>query len=95
MVAPERLVDITRLPLRGSTVSGDALVAGALTTMEELAAHPVLGDRAMFVREALLAKIPVPSVWTFNNGHRLAAQKALTATPLEVALGVWLTQSLH
>ena len=52
---PERLVDITRLPLRGITLYGDALVVGALTTMEELAADPVLEVRAAFVREALLA----------------------------------------
>src|SRR3954449_4211402 len=52
---PERLVDITRLPLRGISLSGDALVVGALTTMEELAAEPVLEVRAAFVREALLA----------------------------------------
>src|SRR4029077_12773258 len=50
-----RLVDITRLPLRGITRSGDVLVVGALTTMEELAADPVLSERAAFVREALLA----------------------------------------
>ena len=55
VVAPERLVDITRLPLRGITRSGDALLVGALTTMEELAADPLLGERAPFVREALLA----------------------------------------
>src|SRR4051812_43009371 len=52
---PERLVDITRLPLRGISLRGDALVVGALTTMEELAADPSLGERAAFVREALLA----------------------------------------
>ena len=52
---PERLVDITRLPLRGITRRGNALVVGALTTMEELAADPVLDERAAFVREALLA----------------------------------------
>jgi len=54
-VNAERLVDITRLPLRGITRRGDALVVGALTTMEELAADPVLDERAAFVREALLA----------------------------------------
>jgi CO/xanthine dehydrogenase FAD-binding subunit len=52
---PDRVVDITRLPLRGITRSGDALVVGALTTMEELAAEPVLAERGKFVREALLA----------------------------------------
>jgi xanthine dehydrogenase YagS FAD-binding subunit len=51
----ERVVDITRLPLRGITPSDDALVVGALTTMEELAADPILAERAAFVREALLA----------------------------------------
>ena len=55
MLNPERLVDITRLPLRGITLRGDALVVGALTTMEELAADPVLGSGPAFVREALLA----------------------------------------
>ena len=52
---PDRLVDITRLPLRGIIRRGDALLVGALTTMEELAADPVLGERAAFVRGALLA----------------------------------------
>ena len=52
---PDRLVDITRLPLRGTSRRGDVLVVGALTTMEELAADPDLGERAGFVRTALLA----------------------------------------
>lgn len=51
----DRLVDITRLPLRGISRRGDVLLVGALTTMEELAADPVLGERAGFVRAALLA----------------------------------------
>jgi CO/xanthine dehydrogenase FAD-binding subunit len=55
VLSPERLVDITRLPLHGITLRGDALVVGALRTMEELAADPVLDERAAFVREALLA----------------------------------------
>jgi xanthine dehydrogenase YagS FAD-binding subunit len=52
---PDRLVDITRLPLRGISRRGDVLLVGALTTMEELAADPGLGERAGFVRTALLA----------------------------------------
>jgi xanthine dehydrogenase YagS FAD-binding subunit len=52
---PARLVDITRLPLRGITVEGDLLRIGSLTTMEELAADPVVVQRIPFVREALLA----------------------------------------
>jgi xanthine dehydrogenase YagS FAD-binding subunit len=53
--APGRLVDITRLPLRGVTVEGEVLQVGALTTMEELAADPTVIQRLPVVREALLA----------------------------------------
>ena len=52
---PERLVDITRLPLHEITRSGDALLVGAMVTMEELAADPIVRDRVPFVRDALLA----------------------------------------
>src|SRR3954454_21458314 len=55
VLEPERLVDITRLPLRGITHDDDALRVGALTTMEELAADPTVSARVPFVREALLA----------------------------------------
>jgi xanthine dehydrogenase YagS FAD-binding subunit len=55
VVAPERLVDITRLPLRGITRRDDALRVGALTTMAELAADPTVAARLPLVREALLA----------------------------------------
>lgn len=52
---PGRLVDITRLPLRGITRAGDTLRVGALTTMTELAADPTVSARVPLVREALLA----------------------------------------
>jgi xanthine dehydrogenase YagS FAD-binding subunit len=55
VIAPERLVDITRLPLRGVTARDDTLLVGALTTMQELAADSTVAERAAFVREALLA----------------------------------------
>jgi xanthine dehydrogenase YagS FAD-binding subunit len=55
VLEPDRLVDITRLPLRGITATDTALRVAALTTMEELAADPTVGRRALFVREALLA----------------------------------------
>ncbi|HLU75172.1 MAG TPA: xanthine dehydrogenase family protein subunit M [Nonomuraea sp.] len=54
VLEPDRLVDITRLPLRGVRLDGGTLRVGALTTMEELAADPVVAARAPFVREALL-----------------------------------------
>jgi CO/xanthine dehydrogenase FAD-binding subunit len=55
VIAPERLVDITRLPLRGITAQDETLLVGALTTMEELAAHPTVAEQIPFLREALLA----------------------------------------
>ncbi|MFS8201655.1 FAD binding domain-containing protein [Streptomyces sp. CWNU-52B] len=54
VLTPGLLVDITRLPLRGITHTDSAVHVGALTTMEELAADPVLRRRLPFVREALL-----------------------------------------
>ncbi|MFD0149495.1 FAD binding domain-containing protein [Streptomyces sp. NPDC055721] len=54
VLRPERLVDITRLPLKGITHTDTAIQVGALTTMEELAADPVVRERLPFVREALL-----------------------------------------
>jgi CO/xanthine dehydrogenase FAD-binding subunit len=55
VIAPERLVDITRLPMRGITAVHGAVRVGALTTMEELAADPTVRERIPLVREALLA----------------------------------------
>jgi CO/xanthine dehydrogenase FAD-binding subunit len=55
VLEPERLVDITRLPLRGITCDGDVLCVGALATMEELAADATVAERLPLVREALLA----------------------------------------
>ena len=54
VIDADRLVDIGRLPLHGITRTGDTLHVGALTTMEELAADPTVGERAPVVREALL-----------------------------------------
>ncbi len=54
VVAPDRLVDLTRLPLRGIT-QGDGIVqVGAMTTMAELAADPTVTQKLPLVREALL-----------------------------------------
>lgn len=54
VVAPTTLVDVTRLPLRGIEHADDSITVGALATMEELAADPVVRERIPFVREALL-----------------------------------------
>jgi xanthine dehydrogenase YagS FAD-binding subunit len=54
IIAPERLVDITRLPLKWITTDTDAIRVGATTTMEELAADPTVSGRLPFVRDALL-----------------------------------------
>src|SRR5262245_58174028 len=55
VLEPERLVDITRLPLHGITRDGDVLRVGALATMEELAADVTVAERLTFVRQVLLA----------------------------------------
>src|SRR6185437_10793072 len=54
VLEPIRLVDITRLPLRGVVDTGATVRVGALTTMEELAADPTVVRRLPVVREALL-----------------------------------------
>src|SRR4030088_3722953 len=55
VIDPQRLVDITRLALRGITRRDDTLQVGALTTMEELGAAPTVPERLPFVRGGLLA----------------------------------------
>jgi CO/xanthine dehydrogenase FAD-binding subunit len=55
VVSPDLLIDITRLPLRGTARSNGAIRVGALTTMEELAADSTITEHLVFVREALLA----------------------------------------
>jgi xanthine dehydrogenase YagS FAD-binding subunit len=55
VLEPERLVDITRLPLGGITRDGDVLRVGAVATMEELAADATVAERLPLVRQALLA----------------------------------------
>jgi xanthine dehydrogenase YagS FAD-binding subunit len=59
VLRPRRLIDITRLPLHGIEERQDTLFVGALVTMEELAADPVVGRRLPFVREALLRSASV------------------------------------
>ncbi|HEY2436338.1 MAG TPA: FAD binding domain-containing protein, partial [Solirubrobacteraceae bacterium] len=50
VLEPGRLVDITRLPLRGITRAEDTLRVGTLVTMNELAADPTVRERVPFVR---------------------------------------------
>jgi CO/xanthine dehydrogenase FAD-binding subunit len=52
--SPDMLIDISRLPLRGVSADGGLVRVGALTTMEELAADPVITERLPVVRESLL-----------------------------------------
>ncbi|MEU0600305.1 xanthine dehydrogenase family protein subunit M [Streptomyces sp. NPDC006393] len=54
VLEPPRLIDITRLPLRGIERRDDALHVGALVTMEELAADATVAERLPMVRESLL-----------------------------------------
>ncbi len=55
VLAPGKLIDVSRLPLRGVRREGDAVRVGAMTTMGELAADPLVVERAPVVSEALLA----------------------------------------
>ncbi|WP_327112895.1 xanthine dehydrogenase family protein subunit M [Streptomyces sp. NBC_01341] len=59
VLRPGRLIDITRLPLGGVELRGGNLFVGALATMEELAADPVVTERLPLVREALLRSASV------------------------------------
>jgi CO/xanthine dehydrogenase FAD-binding subunit len=59
IISPDRLVDITRLPLKWITADEVAIRVGATTTMEELAADPVVSARLPLVREALLRSASV------------------------------------
>jgi CO/xanthine dehydrogenase FAD-binding subunit len=59
VLSPDRLVDITRLPLKWITTNADTVRVGATTTMEELAADSTVGARLPFVREALLLSASV------------------------------------
>ncbi|WP_243788347.1 xanthine dehydrogenase family protein subunit M [Saccharopolyspora gloriosae] len=55
VLAPRTVVDVTRLPLRGISRDGETLRVGAMSTMAELAADPLVVERAPVVSEALLA----------------------------------------
>ena len=55
VISPSRLVDVTRLPLRGVSLGDGVIHVGALTTMEELAADPAVVEHLPLVRQALLA----------------------------------------
>jgi CO/xanthine dehydrogenase FAD-binding subunit len=59
ILSPDRLVDVSRLPLKWITADEAAIRVGATTTMEELAADPVVSARLPLVREALLRSASV------------------------------------
>ena len=48
LISPRRLVDVTRLPLKGITAGDTSIQVGATTTMEELAA--ILGEELSLPR---------------------------------------------
>jgi xanthine dehydrogenase YagS FAD-binding subunit len=59
IIAPERVVDITRLPLKWVTADAAAIRVGATTTMEELAVDHTVAARLPFVTDALLLSASV------------------------------------
>lgn len=54
VLSPAVLIDVSRLPLRGVTAGGGVVSIGAMTTLAELAAEPVVTGRLPAVGEALL-----------------------------------------
>jgi CO/xanthine dehydrogenase FAD-binding subunit len=59
ILAPSRLIDVTRLPLQWITADAAVIRVGATVTMEELAADPTVSARLPFVRESLLRSASV------------------------------------
>lgn len=59
VIAAQRVVDITRLPLRDISHTADSIRVGALVTMEELATAPLIAEKLPSVRDALLASASV------------------------------------
>ncbi|SJZ56499.1 xanthine dehydrogenase YagS FAD-binding subunit [Chitinophaga eiseniae] len=55
VVAPEKLVDINRLPLKSITLNNNTLHIGALTLNSEVAAHTLVTTRHPLLSQALLA----------------------------------------
>src|SRR6266496_4324846 len=54
VLGPDLLIDITGLPLRGIAPDDGLVRVGALTTMAELAADPLVARRLPVVQESLL-----------------------------------------
>ena len=54
VLAPPQLIDITRLPLRGITVTENGVSIGALSTMSDVAREPIIRERYPMIAEALL-----------------------------------------
>ena len=54
IVGPDRLLDISRLPLAGIGVGPDGLVIGALARMSEVAEHPAVATGYPVLAESLL-----------------------------------------
>ena len=59
IIAPERVVDITRLPLKWITADAAVIRVGATTTMEELAIDRTVSARLPLVSDALLLSASV------------------------------------
>jgi xanthine dehydrogenase YagS FAD-binding subunit len=83
VIAPGRLVDITRLPLKGVTAGDAAVRVGATTTMEELAADPTVAERLPMVCEPCSpARRCSSATWPRSGGTCSSAPAAATsATP--------------
>lgn len=90
LATPTRVVDLKQIPsLRGVTPWHDGLLVGALTTLEDIADHPILADyRSMIdvvdgVRAIQIQQTGtvggdlchLPNCWYFRNGYGLLGMR--------------------
>lgn len=96
LVKPDRVVDITRIEsLRGVRADADGVTIGVLTTLEEIAEHPLLADypslgdvtagvRAIQVQQTGTLGgdlCHLPNCWYFRSGYGLFGRDGGTSLP--------------
>lgn len=97
-VAPERVVDIKNIDsMQGVTSISDGLMIGALTTLDEITAHPLVRPYESLVQVAdAVHAIQIqamgtlggdlchlPNCWYYRNGYGLLGQKDGQSLPAE------------
>ncbi len=81
IATPDRLLDITGLPLGAVEASADGLRVGALARMSEVAAHPVVAREYPVLAEALLAAASAQLRTMATIGGNIPAAHPLSVLP--------------